>query len=246
MNIPAAGLGSRPPSLVSTVSSSVDEGGFNEPSPDICAKLKPAYPFDPPICDEPFTKPEPGEYDFEENKLTYVDVGYRLNPEGNESKQIFGETELYQTSIKNSVLEELEKEELRREPYTPRTITKPESCIYASIKPEIPPPTELMLESSFDDFDSEKGYHSPQTILDPTRPTLIGDGEAAPIQQPPTIITKPIPPELPSRPPLPEGPPLDLQDVEYADASDEEPEVEEKLIPDTMTADEAERLLSSR
>lgn len=242
MNIPAAGLGSRPPSIVSTVSS-VDDGGFNEPSPEIRAKLKPAYPFDPPICDEPFTKPEPGEYDFEENKLTYVDVGYRLNPEGNESKQIYGETELYQTSIKNSVLEELEKEELIREPPYIRTINKPESVIYASIKPEIPPPTELMLESSFDDFDdSEKGYHSPQTILDPTRPTLIGDGESAP----PTVLTKPIPPELPSRPPLPEGPPLDLQDVEFADASDEEPEVEEKLIPDTMTADEAERLLSSR
>lgn len=242
MNIPAAGLGSRPPSLVS----SIDEGGFNEPSPDIRAKLKPAYPFEPPVCDEPFTKPEPGEYDFEDSKLTYVDVGYRLNPEGNESKQIFGETELYQTSIKNSVLEELEKEELmKREPYTPpRTINNPESVIYASIKPEIPPPTELMLESSFDDYDSEKGYHSPQTILDPTRPTLIADGEAAAAT--PQITTKPIPPEIPSRPPLPEGPPLDLQDVEFADASDEEPEVEEKLVPDTMTADEAERLLSSR
>lgn len=239
MNIPAAGLGSRPPSLVSSTISSIDEGGFNEPSPDIRAKLKPAYPFEPPVCDEPFTiKPEPGEYDFEETKLTYVDVGYRLNPEGDESKQIFGETELYQTSIKNSVLEELEKEEFHHQ----RRI---ESVIYASIKPEIPPPTELMLESTFDDCDTEKGYHSPQTILDPTRPTLIADGEAAAV---PSIIikTKPIPPELPSRPPLPEGPPLDLQDVEFADASDEEIEVEEKLIPDTMTADEAERLLSSR
>ncbi|KRT84864.1 hypothetical protein AMK59_1002, partial [Oryctes borbonicus] len=39
LNIPAAGLGSRPPSIVST--STLDEGGFNEPYPEIKAKLKP-------------------------------------------------------------------------------------------------------------------------------------------------------------------------------------------------------------
>ncbi|KAI4469914.1 hypothetical protein MML48_1g11233 [Holotrichia oblita] len=39
LNIPAAGLGSRPPSVVST--STLDEGGFNEPYPEIKAKLKP-------------------------------------------------------------------------------------------------------------------------------------------------------------------------------------------------------------
>lgn len=39
LNIPAAGLGSRPASIVST--STLDEGGFNEPSPEIKAKLKP-------------------------------------------------------------------------------------------------------------------------------------------------------------------------------------------------------------
>lgn len=39
LNIPAAGLGSRPPSIVST--GTQDEGGFNEPYPEIKAKLKP-------------------------------------------------------------------------------------------------------------------------------------------------------------------------------------------------------------
>ncbi|KAK4877137.1 hypothetical protein RN001_009643 [Aquatica leii] len=38
-NIPAAGLGNRPPSIIST--STLDEGGFNEPYPEIKAKLKP-------------------------------------------------------------------------------------------------------------------------------------------------------------------------------------------------------------
>ncbi|KAK5642531.1 hypothetical protein RI129_008698 [Pyrocoelia pectoralis] len=39
LNIPAAGLGNRPPSIIST--STLDEGGFNEPYPEIKAKLKP-------------------------------------------------------------------------------------------------------------------------------------------------------------------------------------------------------------
>lgn len=39
LNIPAAGLGSRPSSIISTTTS--DEGGFNEPYPEIKAKLKP-------------------------------------------------------------------------------------------------------------------------------------------------------------------------------------------------------------
>lgn len=39
LNIPAAGLGSRPASIISTSTS--DEGGFNEPYPEIKAKLKP-------------------------------------------------------------------------------------------------------------------------------------------------------------------------------------------------------------
>lgn len=38
-NIPAAGLGSRPVSIISTTT--LDEGGFNEPYPEIKAKLKP-------------------------------------------------------------------------------------------------------------------------------------------------------------------------------------------------------------
>lgn len=54
LNIPAAGLGSRPPSIIST--STTDEGGFNEPCPSIKAKLK---PHDESICGTP-TKSEAG------------------------------------------------------------------------------------------------------------------------------------------------------------------------------------------
>ncbi|XP_044737225.1 uncharacterized protein LOC123299078 isoform X4 [Chrysoperla carnea] len=40
LNIPAVGLGTRPASIIST-NSTLDEGGFNEPSPEVKAKLKP-------------------------------------------------------------------------------------------------------------------------------------------------------------------------------------------------------------
>lgn len=281
LNIPAAGLGSRPASTISSVST--DEGGFNEPLPEIKAitTTKPAYPFEPPKFEPTTTTTtltkknpiSPPSYDFDdEPSLNYVDVGYRLNPDGSESKEIFGETELYHTSIKNSVLEELEKEErLKKESYS-RSIYNtnsviqstpplppphaPESIIYATIKPEIPPPTELLLNMKnhdvippYPDFDqqpssinneTDKVYHSPQTILDPTRPSLIGNDDDL------LSRNRQSSPEPPMRPPLPEGPPLDLCDVEYADASDNEVDDVEENLPDAMTADEAERLLSSR
>ncbi|XP_025836703.1 uncharacterized protein LOC108734606 isoform X3 [Agrilus planipennis] len=50
LNIPAAGLGNRPPSMVST--STADEGGFNEPYPEIKAKLKPHEDSVPPLLTE--------------------------------------------------------------------------------------------------------------------------------------------------------------------------------------------------
>lgn len=315
LNIPAAGLGSRPPSVISSVST--DEGGFNEPLPEIKAitspkKVQPptviaaAYPSEPPkYIDPPPILPErkhhpklpspPVYNDFIESptpenpKLNYVDVGYRLNPDGSESKEIFGEAELYAHHpaahiIKNSVLEELEKEENKIKIQKTHSqliygppLTKPsEPVIYATIKPEIPPPTELLLNTNhnefiddmrdknyhdlLDDSASEKGYHSPQTILDPTRPTLIDTVDDCP------VIIKSIKDlqvqqqheeklnVINVRPPIPEGPPLDIHDVEYVDASDEEGEVQEQKgneiddcsLPDAMTADEAERLLSSR
>lgn len=57
LNIPAAGLGSRPPSIISTNTS--DEGGFNEPSPKIEAKLK---PHEESLYDYPINEDKPLEY----------------------------------------------------------------------------------------------------------------------------------------------------------------------------------------
>lgn len=214
---------SRTPSIIS----STDEGGFNEPSPEIKAKLKPSYTFDPSECDETQSPSETNA----QNSLHYVDFGYRLNPDGSESRQVFGESELYTSSKKNCTILN-ETEELRKTQINSKTNGfSVESVVYATIKPEIPPPNELFLDCDYQQ--NENIYHSPQTILDPTRRTLSDDRESTDDDLP-TILPPP-------RPPLPEGPPLDIQDVEFADASDKE-----DYLADDMTAYEAERLLSSR
>ncbi|XP_037040441.1 uncharacterized protein LOC119077363 isoform X3 [Bradysia coprophila] len=212
---------SRTPSIIS----STDEGGFNEPSPEIKAKLKPAYTFDPNECDESANQSPTAIT--AQNSLHYVDFGYRLNPDGSESCQVFGESELYQPTVKNGTndTDEFRKINSKTNGFSV------ESVVYATIKPEIPPPNELFLECDYQQ--SENIYHSPQTILDPTRRTLSDDRESTDDDLP-TLLPPP-------RPPLPEGPPLDIQDVEFADASDKE-----DYLAEDMTADEAERLLSSR
>lgn len=92
-------MSSHAPSVIS----STDEGGFNEPSPEIKAKLKPAYTFetsadtdkiDAKTIDADFNE---DDYNAHQHSLHYVDFGYRLNPDGSESKQCFSE-EQYDTA----------------------------------------------------------------------------------------------------------------------------------------------------
>lgn len=214
---------SRTPSIVS----STDEGGFNEPSPEIKAKLKPAYTFEPTEGDEPMVEQSPTTVTAQ-NTLHYVDFGYRLNPDGSEGCQVFGESELYTPIVKNGTNE---PDDFRKAPANAKTNGyASESVVYATIKPDVPPPNELFLECDYQQ--TENIYHSPQTILDPTRRTLSDDRSTD--DDLPALLPPP-------RPPLPEGPPLDIQDVEFADASDKE-----DYLAEDMTADEAERLLSSR
>lgn len=98
--IPNSTSSSHAPSIISTT----DEGGFNEPSPEIKAKLKPAYTFETPssLCDKTDGKPietdfNEEDYNAHQHSLHYVDFGYRLNPDGSESKQCFSE-EQYDTA----------------------------------------------------------------------------------------------------------------------------------------------------
>lgn len=281
-NMPAVGLGARPPSIIST---STDEGGFNEPSPEIKAKLKPAYTFDletttttNPACPPVATHP---------SDLHYVDVSHRLNPDGSEGENSYIEPEMY--SIKSTMMMDLDMSSSRGDG---------ESVVYATIKPEVPM-AELNFRAKDTAEDVDYNYrHSPQSILDPTRPTLAtlsNGGSRQDSIEDKRLPDLPIEPTPPPRPPLPKGPPLmddglvtssgnDVDVVEYADASDEdvaavkvvavekrngggtEPaaarvnglmmnggggggrreDVVTAAIPESMTADEAERLLSSR
>ncbi|XP_062710152.1 uncharacterized protein LOC109623115 isoform X2 [Aedes albopictus] len=320
--VPAAGLGARPPSIISS-STTTDEGGFNEPSPEIKAKLKPAYDFDVVAPDLPASPPrrpatgaaatattngdgegallEPlvsgGE---EEPQLNYADLGYRLRPDGTECDEIYGEVDRYQSANSSSSIitnnnnqpldlvghggtssvdsrnainntrshlnntnNNQQLSEMIATNGKPDTDDVPmaemDRVLYASIVPKATGDSSSTIASSelaFIDIEkdeakildldelseggAEKGYHSPQTILDPTRPTLSEYDEDDYSNK-----TLPDPPSLMSMrpPPIPEGPPLDLQDVQYADASDNEHD--SLVLPDEMTADEAERLLSS-
>ncbi|XP_030386241.1 uncharacterized protein LOC115633036 isoform X2 [Scaptodrosophila lebanonensis] len=109
VNMPAAGLGQRPPSIISTTSN--DEGGFNEPCPELKAKLQPA--------EQP-------------HSLNYVDVGYRLNPDGSEAREVYGsEAELYDTA---------KVADMQRKFHGANGFGQESSTVYAIIKPELQEP----------------------------------------------------------------------------------------------------------
>lgn len=193
------------------------------------------------------------------SNVTYVDLAHRVQPEGIESDQLYDENESYRKKADN-VGGEISKEKV----------------VYATIKTEMPilPVKEMLYEKENildDDSDDikqphdaiDRSYISPQKILDPTCTRLQSDDiedlfnkklPPIPLEESETeeeevhikqLIAKKIPPPVPEL-----NSPLDLQDVEYADASDTEENVIGKTcddtLPDEMTQDEAERLLSSR
>ncbi|GAB0090427.1 uncharacterized protein DMENIID0001_051600 [Sergentomyia squamirostris] len=250
-------------SSISTVSGSTDDGGFNDPMPDIKAPLKPPYEFDLPSELPPEPPPPPGRDSSSidtssPHELHYVDVGYRLNPDGSEGDDSFkendyyGHSEAYKAAQGRCIPPPL--------PYPPPTCMEIDGkVVYATIKPELPPPNELFSDSKSNSLEEDvqsptsaksAEIFTPQIILDPTRPTLIGESVADgtngcldEVTDDPEVFLcqKPLPP--PPVSPLSDGPPLDVQDdVKFADASDSDHE----NMPDAMTADEAERLLSSR
>uniref|UniRef100_A0A1L8DKW8 Neurabin-1 n=1 Tax=Nyssomyia neivai TaxID=330878 RepID=A0A1L8DKW8_9DIPT len=182
------------------------------------------------------------------HELHYVDVGYRLNPDGSEGDDSYRENDYYGAGEAYKIPTRSIPPPL---PFPP-PMELDGKVVYATIKPELPPPNELFADSKSNSLEDEvqlplsgnsTDYHSPQTILDPTRPTLIGGTSETNgnVDDPEIFLAqKPLPP--PPSPPMSDGPPLDVQDVKFADASDSDHE----NMPDAMTADEADKLLSSR
>lgn len=132
----------------SIISTDEGEGGFNEPSPEIKAKLKPAYTYETPttvtqnLTEEVDAKDATD--DANQHSLHYVDFGYRLNPDGSESKQCFSD-EHYDIAqnINGKGSGGIERQRSDK-----RTVHYPvaDSVVYAAIKSEpsssISPPLE--------------------------------------------------------------------------------------------------------
>lgn len=197
VQLPAAGLGSRPTSIIST-STSLDEGGFNEPSPEIKAKLKPAYDFEVPNgrnvssgigtvgaaadvdeCDR--SRSMPTAEQIEKPSLNYVDVGYRLNPDGSESHEVFGESELYDTAKVTEMHKKFHANGFAQETTT----------VYATIKTEVTTAVELY----YPDGKLAKERERVSGVLQsPTK--SIGSGgspvKSATISSPPVGVVSPI------------------------------------------------------
>lgn len=152
-------------------SPSVDEGGFNEPSPEIKAKLKPAYTYEAAsiaatattattvsACEQQIESKDTTD-DFSQHSLHYVDFGYRLNPDGSESKQCFSD-EHYDSVTQNQVNGNNRSSSsssggsssgvgnnVERQRFDKRTVHYPvaDSVVYAAIKSEpssLSPPFE--------------------------------------------------------------------------------------------------------
>lgn len=236
-------IASNPSSLIS----STDEGGFNEPSPEIKAKLKPAYSFD----SQPATASADKKEDFNEDNfnanqhsLHYVDFGYRLNPDGSESKQCFSEeTEEYASAKKLSAT--ILEQEVPHSTHNVVTVTHKkttvhypvaDSVVYAAIKSEptsLSPPVEskyncdnrnyriedlAMTDDNGSDLDEkfEQIYSSTKNDedVDIELNGVIADADSQES--------------------------FDMDNVEFADAS------EKDELPEAMTTYEEDRLLSSR
>lgn len=216
----------RAPSIASiTTTASADEGGFNEPSPEIKAKLKPVYQFDiqsPPLPPSPPARsvmppPIPTNDPNLESPvdLHYVDV-------------ITTAPTVLNGRTSNIVLSD--------------------KTLYASIKPEVPSPPEMLLEAEIKheakllDMDDTSSSDT-QVIVTRESSFIPMKAEFDPADDSSTAETE-VGFCSTGDKPLPQLPSLDLPDMEFADAS--EPEEEPIMKVDAMTADEAEKLLSSK
>lgn len=258
LNIPAAGLGSRPPSIIST--STLDEGGFNEPFPEIKAKLK---PHDDSIIDFPLTESP------KDLQHPQPDVVQKAEFHGKESEERIGQKNIeaiYAVPHKPSSLLQ-QRSTTSTESATSQVTVIPQKSVDSDIMYNNPPNVitnsvlaELESQESIekncqevlqeDERLSDKTNESTTDLTDSAidlrqnyeksepfimmRESLKGSDKvtvAAELQKSEANI-------------------LDLNDVEFADASDSEEDNNrvKKKVPeaDAMTPAEAENLLSSR
>lgn len=254
LNIPAAGLGSRPASIIST--STVDEGGFNEPSPEIKAKLRPHE-------DSVYHFPVPGESTVVQQKSIDSDVMYHLQPPAVITNSVLAELESQESFNKDSTNEFLQNERQfeNGNRQAVQSVMEP-LFIHTSGNKSAPLPdpssavkskeSEQLLLSKYERSVNE----SESSVNDSVQTSSSSVESGVKLESEPFLVSRtalPIDGELNTshtESPKSEASILDLQDVEYADASDEECKKETRNISaaeaEAMTAAEAENLLSSR
>lgn len=242
--MPAAGLGQRPPSIISTASQ--DEGGFNEAMPEVKAKLQPAT-YEDGGGGGGIGGGQEGEQE-QPHSLNYVDVGYRLNPDGSESREVYGsEAELYDTA---------KVSDMQRKFHGANGFVQDSSTVYAIIKPELQqeavqptlvPSARGLLQSptsSVDGSPLHRGvYNSPPVgVVSPIRRRSSeqnGGGGGGGGGSSGTGSAKSTPPMSPARTALVKG----IAPIASIDAHEEEDEEElevqqQHMVMDGMEADE--------
>ncbi|XP_065161310.1 uncharacterized protein Spn isoform X5 [Atheta coriaria] len=245
VNIPAAGLGTRPPSIIS---STTDEGGFNEPYPEITARLKPPEDalYDYPITDEDkvdlFIQDE-GDY-------ATIDAKDSPNTESIESPLSQPRTveAIYAVPNKPSCLLQ-QRSNASTDSDSQATVVHHKSfdsdVMYNASKGGSPAAAVCDLDMQDEDdygenLRSAEFIQHERSVEASNRPDVVPcvSPKGSPVKNSPEIHC--------------EANLLDLKDVEYADASEDEDEVDDRVIikedapeVDAMTPAEAENLLSS-
>ncbi|XP_034134175.1 uncharacterized protein LOC117587507 isoform X4 [Drosophila guanche] len=150
LQMPAAGLGQRPPSIISTASNP-DEG-------ELKAKG---------LLGE--SQEEQHQQHQQPHSLHYVDVGYRLNPDGSETREVYGsEAELYDTA---------KVTDMQRKFHGANGFVQETSTVYAIIKTDLQegtpaaPPRGLLQSPSADGSPLHRvAYNSPPVgVVSPIR-----------------------------------------------------------------------------
>ncbi|XP_064539460.1 uncharacterized protein Spn isoform X3 [Drosophila montana] len=219
VNMPAAGLGQRPPSIISTASQ--DEGpvlSASETASERKIKLQ------SPACDA--TPPEQLN-----NSLNYVDVGYRLNPDGSESRDVYSsEADLYVTA---------KVSDMQRKFHGANGFSHESSTVYAIIVPEQQEPqigtsSRVLLQSPTSSLDGSPLYRGafnspPVGVVSPIRRRNNGQQSEQNGGGSETCSTKSTPPMSPARAGLIKGiAPIASIDPHEAELNLEEEEEEEE------------------
>lgn len=243
LNIPAAGLGSRPPSIVST--GTVDEGGFNEPYPEIKAKLKPHED----------TLYAPSESSSSSSGSSQICV----------AEKVITESEKLVESVEKKSVEPIYAvpHKLSSTGHQKSTTSTDSSASQVTVIPQKSVDSDIMYNATnvitnsvLAELESQESIEKNEEFLQKERnyEGVAGGLQAVNERSEPFLMIRESLKNSDKSTIAAEGPKaeaniLDLNDVEYADASDNEQEIgscKKVVEADAMTPTEAENLLSSK